>query len=141
MALLPQSVGFSLEGNPTLAYNGVYRKVSEHKGWPVLQNGAGKFCYYYELTDKWYINATHTPDSATCNSNILSVEGPLPIGGQTWHVYVDGKFVDQRLSVTVLVRHIPPLSFMISLHPMVCHLICLMVPSPRPPDEGFANRL
>ena len=125
MALLPQSVGFSLEGNPTLAYNGVYRKVSEHKGWPVLQNGADMFCYHHELTDKWFLWNDHTPDSATCNSNIMSVEGPLPIGGQTWQVYVDGKFVDQRLSVTVLVRHIPPLSFMISLHPMVCHLICL----------------
>ena len=70
VALLPQSVGFSLEGHPVASYNGVYRKVSEHKGWPVLQNGAGKFCYYYELTNKWFINATHTPDSATCNSNI-----------------------------------------------------------------------
>ena len=74
MALLPQSVGFSLEGNPTLAYNGVYRKVSEHKGWPVLQNGADKFCYHHELTDRWFLWNDHTPDSATCNSNILSVE-------------------------------------------------------------------
>ena len=46
----------------------------------------------------------HLPDRDNCNSNIVSAEGPLPIGAQTWQCAVDGKFVDGSLSVTVLVR-------------------------------------
>ena len=104
--LLPpaQPLGFALEGHPTPAFNGAYRKVSEHKGWPVLRNGAGRFCYRYEPTDKWYLWSKHTPDSVMCNSNIASAEGPLPIGAQTWQCFVDRKWVDRSLSVTVLVR-------------------------------------
>ena len=104
--LLPpaQPLGFALEGHPTPAYNGAYRKVSEHKGWPVLRNGAGMFCYRYEPRDKWFLCRQHTPDKGTANSYIASAEGPLPIGAQTWQCHVDGKWVDRSLSVTVLVR-------------------------------------
>eukprot|EP01046_Picozoa_sp_COSAG06_P064702 COSAG06_NODE_15577_length_1060_cov_16.219563_2_plen_170_part_01 len=48
-----QPLGFALEGHPDANFNGAYRKVSEHKGWPVLRNGAGMFCYRYEPTDRW----------------------------------------------------------------------------------------
>ena len=104
-----QPLGFVLEGHPLPAYNGAYRKVSEHKGWPVLRNGAGMFCYRYEPTDRWYLNAEHTPDSGACFSAIESAEGPLPIGAQTWRCYVDGECVERSLSVTVLVRPFPSL--------------------------------
>eukprot|EP01046_Picozoa_sp_COSAG06_P051297 COSAG06_NODE_8339_length_2199_cov_5.181429_5_plen_152_part_00 len=104
-----QPLGFALEGHPTPACNGVYRKVSEHKGWPVLRNGAGAFCYRYELDDKWFLRKEHTPDSAICNSSIASAEGLLPCGAQTWQCNVDGEFVDRSLSVTVLVRPFPSL--------------------------------
>jgi hypothetical protein len=66
----PQPLGFALEGHPTPAYNGAYRKVSEHKGWPVLSNGAGMFCYRYEPTDQWFLNTVNTPDKSTCTSYI-----------------------------------------------------------------------
>ena len=104
--LLPpaQPLGFALKGHPLPAYNGAYRKVSEHKGWPVLRNGAGMFCYRYEPVDKWDLSPEHTPDSHLCKSFIASAEGPLPIGAQTWQCTVDGKWVDRRLSATVLVR-------------------------------------
>ena len=104
--LLPptQPLGFALEGHPTPGYNGAYRKVSEHKGWPVLRNGAGRFCYRYEPRDEWLLRYKHTPDSDASNSYITSAEGPLPIGAQTWQCYIDGKWVDRSLSVTVLVR-------------------------------------
>jgi hypothetical protein len=78
--------------------------VSEHKGWPVLRNGAGMFCYYYEPSDKWFLDDEHAPDSNLCVSWIVSAEGPLPIGAQTWQCYVDKKWVDRSLSVSVLVR-------------------------------------
>jgi hypothetical protein len=99
-----QPLGFALEGHPTPAYNGAYRKVSEHRGWPVLRNGAGKFCYRYEPRDEWLLSNTHTPDKDNANSHIDAAEGPLPIGAQTWQCYVDGKWVDRSLSMTVLVR-------------------------------------
>ena len=111
--LLPpaQPLGFALEGHPTPAYNGAYRKVSEHKGWPVLRNGAGMFCYRYEPEDAWCLSDEHTPDSNTCISYIASAEGPLPIGAQTWRIAPSaiGKpagsgFVDISFTVTVLVR-------------------------------------
>ena len=99
-----QPLGFALEGHPTPAFNGAYRKVSEHKGWPVLRNGAGKFCYYYEPDDQWFLRAEHIPDSDASISWVASAEGPLPIGAQTWQCRVDGEWVDRSLSVTVLVR-------------------------------------
>ena len=109
--LLPpaQPLGFALEGHPEPAFNGAYRKVSEHKGWPVLRNGAGKFCYRYEPKDEWLLNDEHTPDSNPCVSCIASLEGPLPIGAQTWQCYdyADEEWGDRSLSVTVLVRRFP----------------------------------
>ena len=104
--LLPpaQPLGFALEGHPTPAFNGAYRKVSEHKGWPVLRNGAGRFCYRYEPDDRWFLSNVNTPDDSACTSNIASSEGPLPIGAQTWQCWDDGKWVGRSLSVTVLVR-------------------------------------
>ena len=104
--LLPpaQPLGFALEGHPWPFFNGAYRKVSEHKGWPVLRNGAGMFCYRYEPDDQWFLWNEHTPDSGTANSWIASAEGPLPIGAQTWQCYIDKKWLKSSLSVTVLVR-------------------------------------
>ena len=104
-----RAVGFTLEGHPDADFNGAYRKVSEHKGWPVLRNGAGRFCYRYEPTDDWFLWKEHTPDSDIRNSWIASAEGPLPIGAQTWGCCGGGKWVDRSLSVTVLVRPFPSL--------------------------------
>eukprot|EP01046_Picozoa_sp_COSAG06_P072977 COSAG06_NODE_21604_length_751_cov_1.095092_1_plen_92_part_01 len=39
LAMEQLSVGFMLKGHPLPVFNGAYRKVSEHKGWPVLKNG------------------------------------------------------------------------------------------------------
>ena len=107
MALLPQSVGFSLEGHPVASYNGVYRKVSEHKGWPVLQRepafmSRAAFCYYYEPTYTWFLSPQQSPDKGAGHACIASVDGPLPSGAQTWQVAVGGKFVDQQLRVSVM---------------------------------------
>ena len=102
------SVGFTLEGHPTAEYNGAYHKVSEDdKGWPVLTNAAGMFCYHYDKPQargRWFLRNQHTPDSAICSSYIKSVEGPLPVGAQTWRWRDggrDGKWTDRSMSVTV----------------------------------------
>ena len=96
-----QPLGFALEGHPDAAYNGAYRKVSEHKGWPVLRNGAGMFCYRYEPTDSWFLDDEHAPDSNACYSNIKSAEGPLLIGAQTWQCFVGGEWVERELITAV----------------------------------------
>jgi hypothetical protein len=135
-----QSLGFALEGHPDADFNGAYRKVSEHKGWPVLRNGAGMFCYRREPTDRWRLSDKHTPDESACNSYINSVEGPLPVGTQTWNVSpaVVGKpkgsgFVDIPFTVTVLVRPSQPLIMHTS------STACPAIdghPAARPPTHG-----
>ena len=135
-----QPLGFVLEGHPLPQCNGAYRKVSEHKGWPVLRNGVGKFCYRYEPLDKWFLGTVNTPDSDACISSIKSVEGPLPVGAQTWNVAptVVGKpkgsgFVDISFTVTVLVRCSQPLIMHTS------STACPAIdghPAARPPSHG-----
>ena len=58
----PEATGFSLEGHTTAACNGVYRLHSEHKGWPVLKNEHGSYCYRYTPSDKWFLSNELTPD-------------------------------------------------------------------------------
>ena len=126
-----QPLGFALEGNPLPAFNGAYRKVSEHKGWPVLRNGAGMFCYRYELADRWFLSTEHAPDSDRRNSSIASAEGPLPIGAQTWQCYDGVDWVDGSLSVTVLVRPFPSLMVLSASACISCDSLShCTVPSP-----------
>ena len=83
----------------------MYRKVSEHRGWPVLRNVVGKYCYRHEPTDRWFFNSELTPDIDSCNSYIEDTEGPLPAGAQTWcSPNTPQKIRDAILTVTVLVR-------------------------------------
>ena len=59
--------GFTLKDHPSSQFNGVYHKVSEYNGWPVMQNGsADAFCYHYNGGDKrnkarWQFSRTNTP--------------------------------------------------------------------------------
>ena len=59
LAMEQLSVGFTLEGHPTAEYNGAYHKVSEDKGWPVLTNAAGMFCYHHEKDRRWILTGEH----------------------------------------------------------------------------------
>ena len=87
-----QSVGFLLQGHPG-SYNGVYRKVSEHNGWPVLQNAEGRYCYRFQLSDAWFLEAKFTPEIDRHHARIVSSEGPLPSGDQTWEQWNGTKSV------------------------------------------------
>eukprot|EP01046_Picozoa_sp_COSAG06_P070408 COSAG06_NODE_19684_length_827_cov_0.556319_1_plen_93_part_10 len=88
-------------GHPELSFNGLYRKVSEHKGWPVLKNASDKYCYYFEPLSRWYLSNVLSPEEASSRSYIGSKEGPLPSGSQTWRDFQSGKFVDEQLSVSI----------------------------------------
>ena len=108
-------VGVAIEGNVQTAYNGVYRHVSEHRGWPVLQNEDGRYLYRHEETGQWFLRKKHTPDEIRCASSIEAKDGPLPTGAQTWRCWVDGKawsarteadgkWEEHRCTVEILVR-------------------------------------
>lgn len=100
-------MGFSLEGHPYNKFNGKYYKVFEHRGWPVLRNQKGRYCYRQEKGKRWYLHKIHTPDSTNTNSFIDSTEGPLPTGAKTWQVVQGSVFVGSSCTVTVLVRSPP----------------------------------
>jgi hypothetical protein len=100
---LPLGVAYSVEGHPTGVFNGVYRKVSEHRGWPVLRNVAGKYCYRHETTDMWFLSSELTPDRGFCNAYIQTVD-EVPVGTQTWRHKVNRNWLDLSVTMTVLVR-------------------------------------
>ena len=96
--------GFKLEGHPVAKFNGVYCKVSDFNGWPVMQNELTKtFCYHRsEATGRWILNTWNTPEKpGGCGYVQAAGTGSLPVGTQTWQVH-DGGWVDAGLTVTVL---------------------------------------
>ena len=66
-----RAVGFLMEGSkiPTAderqmrlgSYDGIYRVVHEHNGWPILSNQAGLFCYP-TLVDEWKSFRPHSQE-------------------------------------------------------------------------------
>ena len=105
---LRQAKAVSIAGHPTASYNGVYTHDSTHKGWPVLKNARGMYCYRYKATDKWFLSNVFTPDKTACFAHIVAKEGPLPVGAHTWKCWVDKKWQDGTLTVGLLVRPPPP---------------------------------
>ena len=77
-----------IEGHPTADFNGVYRHDSTHEGWPVLKNAEDRYCYRHASKEKWYLDDAIAPDSNTCNAFIVAKDGPLPVGGHAWRVWV-----------------------------------------------------
>ena len=106
--------GVLIEGHPEARYNGVYRAVSEHRGWPVLRNSLGIFCYRYEPHDDWCLGPKHLPDEDLCSAKVCAPEGPLPVGKTKWRLtklYSKGalataedQWIDWPLTVTIGVR-------------------------------------
>jgi hypothetical protein len=98
-------------------FNGVYRPVSEHRGWPVLQNGDGMYCYYRLTSSSWHLHKDHdTLDKTGCRSyisflNLDQTDGMLPPGTRKWtgpignhYGHFDRDDKDHWLTFTVLVR-------------------------------------
>ena len=100
-----ENVSVSIEGHPWETYNGVYTRHSSHKGWPVLQNEHGRYCYRHAPSDEWFLHCYLTPDEGTsCSAYIMAKEGPLPVGEHEWRVY-GGALSDWQggtLAVTLL---------------------------------------
>jgi hypothetical protein len=103
-------LGFTLKDHPSSQFNGVYHKVGEFNGWPVMQNGSNDaFCYHYSGGSKrnkarWQFSKTNTPQKGSCHTFMQSVGEPvplLPVGTQTWRVHDAGSWTDSTLTVTL----------------------------------------
>ena len=84
------------------------------KGWPVMMNEKGKFCFRYAASDKWFLRQKFAPDEGTRNSEIKSAAGgSLPLGAQSWTCYVDGSDVQRTLTLVRLFRTRTDLTYVV----------------------------
>ena len=101
-----QAKAVSIEGHPYPDYSGVYTHDSTHKGWPVLKNANGRYCYRSAPRDKWFLRDHFRPEDHHCNASILAKEGPLPVGAHSWKlgpsVLGTAGWVGRTLTVTLL---------------------------------------
>ena len=75
-----QAAAFLLEGHPQAAFNGLYRTVSEHNGFPVFRNGRGMHCLRSQATHAWFLSDHLDPnaDFMTAMFPMSEHEGPFP---------------------------------------------------------------
>lgn len=75
-----QAVAFLLEGHVQEAFDGVYRSVAEHNGFPVLRNSRGMHCLRSETTHSWFLSDHLDPnaDFMTAMFPMSEHEGPIP---------------------------------------------------------------
>ena len=67
-------------GHPSTEYNGAYHRSDRRR----FRNSDDMYCYHHEPKDLWILRNKHTPDQPNCNACIVSKDGPLPFGAQTW---------------------------------------------------------
>ena len=75
-----QAWGILVTGHPSAEYNGAYQRTSRRR----FRNSDDMYCYRHEPKDLWILRNKHTPDQPNCNACIVSKDGPLPFGAQTW---------------------------------------------------------
>ena len=101
-----------LEGHPTPAYNGVYRRVGQelHGGFPRYEHASsGMHLYRYQANEQWLVDDEFTPDEDDSAGYISSVGGEVPVGAQAWQCAVNYKFEERTVTVRELVRSAAPL--------------------------------
>lgn len=75
-----QAVAFLLEGHPQQAFDGVYKSVLEHNGFPMFRNSNGMYCMRSETTHGLFLSDQLDP-YADCMTAMLPMsehEGPIP---------------------------------------------------------------
>ena len=101
-----------LEGHPTPACNGVYRRVGQelHGGFPRYEHASsGRQLYRHQANEQWRVGSEFRPDKSACNGKIVSAGGEVPVGAQAWRCW-DGKEWEERtVTVRELVRAAAPL--------------------------------
>ena len=99
---LRQAKAVSIEGHPVPAFNGLYTHNSTHAGWPVLKNASGRYCYRHAPKNQWLLAAPgYDPVKGTGLAYIVAKEGPLPVSAHTWRCWIDKKWVEHTITVTL----------------------------------------
>ena len=101
-----------LEGHPTPAYNGVYRRVGQelHGGFPRYEHASsGMQLYRYQVHERWLVSEEFTPDKSVGCGFIGSAGGEVPVGAQAWQCVVNGEWEERTVTVRELVRAAAPL--------------------------------
>jgi hypothetical protein len=114
-------MGFEMICAHDRSFDGTYRKVGlDAKGWPVLKNGSGRFCYRYSNGD-WHLATEHSYAGRRCTvegETVNGLDGALPAGDSldwaqyggeavsspgwsTWKVWQDSEWQDRNMRVTV----------------------------------------
>ena len=112
-----------LEGHPTPAYNGVYRRVGRelHGGFPRYEHASsGMHLYRYQAYERWMVNGEFTPDEGVCAAYIGSAGGEVPVGAQAWQCAVNGKWETRTVTVRELVRAAAPLRLVQNYSCLLC---------------------
>ena len=102
----------SIEGHLWSPINGVYRKDSEHDGWPVLKCVHNKrayshvpamYIYRYRLGSAWRLGPQLNFDEDLCSATVSAVDGQLPVGAHTWSCWDpdEEEFRPRTLTVTL----------------------------------------
>ena len=102
-----------LEGHPTPAFNGMYRRVGQelHGGFPRYEHASsGRQLYRYQAYEEWFLDSDYSPeDTAVAGGKIASARGEVPLGAQTWQCYDGAKWEERKVTVRELVRAVAPL--------------------------------
>ena len=98
-----QAAAFAVEGHPTAAFNGTYRRRGQHEGWPRFENEHGLHLYRRRPNEEWFLSNAFTPESDACAGAIAAAEGPIPTGAQRWRCVVNGEWEERTVTVTALV--------------------------------------
>ena len=81
--------GFSLAGHPRADYNGVYRQVGTHEGWPHFENEGRMRLYRYQAWEHWWLDSDFSPEDDSNNGgDIESKGGAISVGAQVWQSFV-----------------------------------------------------
>jgi hypothetical protein len=91
-----------IDKHPLPAYNGVYRTIETHEGFPRYENAQGRQLYRYIPGEMWCLHGEFTPRINHCNAAIDSPLGNIPLGDQDWLVWTNGAHVMTTLNVSTI---------------------------------------
>ena len=97
--------GFSLAGHPRANYNGVYRQVGTHQGWPRFENENRMYLFRYQAWEQWWLDNNFSPEEASNSGGyIVSKGSAIPTGAQVWQSFagLEDDWSDFTFTVTAL---------------------------------------
>ena len=100
---LSDALAVCVQGMPQHKFDGVFEHTGEHAGWPRFKNAAGVYLFRYIDGGEWFIHDNFDPSAPRASAHIRAADGPLPVGEQTWLVWMAGKWTNVPLTVSLLI--------------------------------------